>query len=82
MFIRELRLYVEHLREETEKLAAGISPRSMEYISQFKENLLNGIDYYRGLAEEFVDHERNRFLDQLAQLQDTIEPMVLAAAEC
>jgi hypothetical protein len=82
MFIRELRLYVEHLRQETEKFAAGVSPRSLDYISQFKENLLNGIDYYRGLAEEFVDHERNRFLNQLEQLQSAVEPMLLVAAEC
>ena len=73
MFLRELRLYVEYLRDETEKLASGISPRSVEYFCQFRENLLNGIDYYRGLAEEFVDQERNRFLDQLAQLHDAIE---------
>jgi hypothetical protein len=82
MFARELSLYIEHLRSETEKLAVGLSPRSLEYFYQFKENLLNGIDYYRGLAEEFVDQERNRFLDQLADLHDALEPMLLAAAEC
>jgi hypothetical protein len=82
MFVRELRLYVDHLREEAEKLAAGISPRSIEYFRQFKENLLNGIDYYRGLAEEFVEQERNRFLDQLEALHEAIEPMLLVGAEC
>ncbi len=82
MFARELGIYIDHLRSETEKLAAGLSPRSMDYFHQFKENLLNGIDYYRGLAEEFVDQERNRFLDQLADLNDILEPMLLATAEC
>jgi hypothetical protein len=82
MFVRELKLYVDHLGKETEKLAAGLSPRSLEYLCQFKENLLDGIEYYRELAEEFVDHERQRFLHQLADLRESLEPMLLVTAEC
>jgi hypothetical protein len=82
MFVRELSLYVDHLRTETEKLANGLSPRSLEYFHQFRENLLDGIEYYRELAEEFVDQERHRFLKQLADLREALEPMVLVTAEC
>jgi hypothetical protein len=82
VFVRELSIYVDHLREEIDKLTSGLSPRSVEYFHQFKENLLDGIDYYRGVAEEFVEQERNRFLDQLADLHEALEPMLLVAAEC
>ena len=47
MFIRELMLYVDHLRSELKKLSLGISPRSHSYFKEFKQNLLDGVEYYR-----------------------------------
>jgi len=72
MFIRELALYVEYVRNEMEKLSLGLSAHSPDHLRQFRENLLKGIEYYRGLAEQFVEQERNRFLDQLTVLRATI----------
>lgn len=82
MFIRELMLYVDHLRAELGKLSLGISPRSPSYFQEFKENLLDGVDYYRHLAAELVEKQRTRFLEQLAELRMTIEPMMLDRVEC
>ncbi len=76
MFIRELTIYVEYLRDEIKQASLGLLDSTPAYFSEFKENLLNGIDYYRQLAERFVEEKRNRFLDDLQQLKEAIEPMV------
>jgi hypothetical protein len=81
MFIRELMLYVDHLREEIKKLSLGISPQSRTYFQDFKENLLEGVEYYRQMASELVEKQQGRFLEQLAELRELIEPMLTEAAE-
>ena len=78
MFIRELRLYVEHLRDEIEKRSLKQSNHTPEYFREFKENLLRGIDYYRELSQRFIEEKRRRFLEDLARLREAIEPLMSA----
>ena len=73
MFIRELVLYVDNLRCELKKSSLGLSPATQKYMAEYKSNLLEGIAYYRRLAERFVQQKRTRFLDELNALQETIE---------
>jgi len=73
MFIQELKIYIEHLRGEVEKMSEGLSVRTPKYISEFKDNLLSGIAYYRQLASHFAGEKRKRFLDDLQMLCDQIE---------
>jgi hypothetical protein len=80
MFIRELRLYVDHLRDQIKQSSLGLLESTPAYFREFKENLLLGIDYYRRIAERFVEETRNRFLDDLQHLRETLEPMLLATA--
>ena len=83
MFIREIRLYTEYLRKEMERFALGLLPSTpAAYFSEFKENLLGGIEYYRSLAEEFVAEERTQFLDELKTLREAIEHNIGAIAGC
>lgn len=80
MFIRELALYVDYLREEIERISVDLSSRTPKYIREFKENLLSGIEYYRGLAEKFVEEKQKRFLDDLRDLSEAIERIQLLPA--
>ena len=73
LFIRELAIYVEHLRKELEKYSLDISSRAPKYFREFKENLLSGIEYYRSRAEHVLDEKRNRFLDDLRSLHEALE---------
>ncbi len=77
VFIRELAIYVEHLREEFEKYSLELSTRAPKYFREFKENLLSGIEYYRSWAEHFIDEKRNCFLDDLQSLRETLERMTV-----
>jgi hypothetical protein len=77
LFIRELAIYVDHLRKELEKYSLDLSSRAPKYFREFKENLLSGIEYYRSRAEHFIDEKRNRFLDDLRSLREALERMTL-----
>jgi len=73
MFIQELILYVDKLRSELS--SAELSPAARKYLISYKNNLLEGIAYYRSLAEHFVQQNQGRFIDQLNALQDTVEAL-------
>ena len=73
MFIQELKIYIEHLRGEVEKMSKGLSVRTPQYFGEFKDNLLSGITYYRQLASHLAGEKRKRFLAELQNLCDQIE---------
>jgi len=77
MFINELMLYIDHLREETKKFSLKLSFRTPAYFSKFKKNLLEGIEYYHRLAGQFIEDQRAQFLEDLKALQDEIERLTL-----
>ena len=73
MFIKELMLYIDHLREETKNFSLKLSFRTPAYFSKFKKNLLAGMEYYHRLAGQFIDEQRKQFLADLKVLQDELE---------
>jgi hypothetical protein len=81
MFIRELAIYVDHLRQELEKCSLELSTRAPKYFREFKENLFSGIEYYRSRAEQFIEEKRDRFLDDLQRLGEALEPILIVTAD-
>lgn len=73
MFIKELMLYIDHLREEIKNFSLKLSFRTPAYFSKFKNNLLAGIEYYHRLAGQFIEEQRKQFLADLRVLKDEIE---------
>ena len=72
MFIKELTLYMDYLRNEVEKSSKGIISHTEKYLDEFKENLISGIEYYRELSEQFVDEKKKQFLKELNDIRDAI----------
>ncbi|MEN6626363.1 MAG: hypothetical protein ABFD69_09070 [Candidatus Sumerlaeia bacterium] len=77
MFITELNLYVEYLRKELDRHALGLSMRTPKYLTEFRNNLLTGVEYYRGLAGQFIEEKRGRFEAELTRLREEIEQLPL-----
>lgn len=77
MFIRELQLYVSHLRGEVKIHSLDLSPRTPKYFREFKDNLTGGIEYYRSLAEELVEDQREQFQRELSDCRDELEQITL-----
>ena len=79
MFVNELRLYMEYMAEEVERVRLKLSNQTHEYFEEYKLNLLNGIEYYREQADNLVAKGRESFLSQLDTLAAEIDAMVLPA---
>jgi hypothetical protein len=79
MFLRELALYIGYFRDELDKQALGLSSSTNAYFCEFKENLKDGIDYYRSLADEFVAEAQTAFLGELERLRGLLEAIPVVA---
>ena len=77
MFIKELMLYIDYLRNEARRVSLKLSPRSPGYFDNFRKNLVSGIDYYQRLAFEFIEEQRARFLEDLQTLRNQVEHLPL-----
>ena len=81
MFIRELGLNIDRLRNEIEEFSVGVLSATPKYFQEFKANLLKGIEYYQELADQFVEEQRRLFLDDLKRLQETVKAISLGMAD-
>lgn len=75
MFIQELKIYIENLRKELERYSLGLSARTPVYLREFKDNLLEGIEYYRRLGKQYIREQKTRFLDDLNRLQEELQDL-------
>jgi hypothetical protein len=73
MFLREIELYIDYLRDQIKKLEVGLSSITPAYVHEFKENLLAGITHYRRLAGHLAASLRTIFLESLARQQQAVE---------
>ncbi|MFH1374389.1 MAG: hypothetical protein ABII79_11395 [bacterium] len=76
MFIRELMLYVDHLRHELQKASEELVGETAGHLQNFKRNLINGIEYYRRLTDQFRMEQGERFLRDLDTLLKEIEKLI------
>lgn len=53
LFVNELVLYVDYLKNEIHKQMDNMSKKQANYFETFKSNLVNGINYYHKLASDF-----------------------------
>jgi hypothetical protein len=79
MFLKEIGLYVDYLRDEIKKEWLGLSATTPGYFREFKENLLGGIQHYRRMAGRFVADAQTRFLDELERLRESLDAIPVTA---
>ena len=80
MFTRELDLYVEYLGSLKKSMSLGLCASTPEYVQEFEENLLEGIEYYRRMADQLDEPERERFLAEIDSLSQKLGTVSLATA--
>lgn len=70
LFINELRLYVDYLKNEIEKRLDSLTANEQRYLATFRANLRDGIAYYRSIVPKLArETERYREIMRL-QLQE------------
>ena len=66
MFVTELRLYIDFLKKEIER-ALSPSARDFKSWEKYSENLLEGIEHYRGLASNYFLKKKLQFEKDLEE---------------
>jgi hypothetical protein len=59
MFVKELGIYVDYLKNEIEDSVETINLRKLKYFEEFKNNLLSGIEYYDTLVKDMKEESEN-----------------------
>lgn len=79
VFIKELQLYITYLKNELEKVGPEINARKQSYFEKFKSNLLDGMDYYKGLIQEYTldtDEILEKMKSQMNQIWQELDELL------
>ena len=80
MFIKELMLNVDYLKEKIEDLKIS-NEKVLKEIKSFGHQLLGGINYYRDLSEEIAKNSKQVFLQQLETFENKINNLLYGFTE-
>lgn len=80
MFVNELKLYIDYLKEEMARTRLKLAQNTPAYFATYKANLLEGIAFYRAKVAKSMQQGRDRFEQHLAELQAEIEALHLPQA--
>jgi hypothetical protein len=88
LFINELRLYVDYMKNELQKRLDTWNANEQKYFITFKKNLQDGINHYKGLipilleeSERYRETMRNELLQLEQELIEIVIPS-LVMQEC
>jgi hypothetical protein len=77
MFVNEMKLYVDYLKEEIHRTSLKLSKHPPEYFTTFKANLLEGVEFYRNRIKDRLVHGRDAFEAGLQSLVEELESLAL-----
>lgn len=69
MFMKELSLYVDHLKDEADRMRRAVNAKQQRYFAAFRENLEQGMDHYAKLLPEL----RSRAAADIRRFQDDLD---------
>ncbi len=75
MFLKELSLHLERLREDVERRRQGLIDSAPKSTDEVRENLTSGIRHYRELAGNFVSDRKDVFMSRLEKLREDLESL-------
>lgn len=82
MFVKELKMYVDFLKEKIEESAENVTQKQEAYFQSFSENLTECISYYTELISDFpskFEHSAERALEDLAVITGQLKTLPIQA---
>ncbi len=76
MFIKELDLYLDYLKDKIEEGKVGLNKRQEKYLNTFANNLQLGIDYYSDLFDRLSGELGSKRKEMIAQLSEKNDQLV------
>ena len=78
MFIKELMMYVDYYKNEIKNVIEP-TEKKITYFNEFKDNLMDGIQYYQGLFPKMVEETqeyRQKTLEELQFFKKKLEKLM------
>lgn len=72
MFLKELKLYLDYLKQEIAELKGNITVDKLKYFNTFQKNIANGFEYYRQLFSS-IPEKLNLITDNPIQELNVLE---------
>jgi len=69
MFIKEIAMYIDYLKNKINKTQKPFTDKQIKYFDTYKNNLMNGIEYYRELTSNIRIKYRNIKADITKELK-------------
>jgi hypothetical protein len=80
LFVNELKMYVDFLKNEIDKNTQELSAKKNKYLNSFKNNLTEGIEYYKNLVPQLskdAEIQVDNFVNELAIIESKVMELVL-----
>ncbi|WP_456421465.1 hypothetical protein [Lutibacter sp.] len=71
MFIKELTMYIDYFSNKVDEVKDSISKKQEKYLTNFQNNLNDGIEYYHDLFSSF-ESNKETLLDELGTLKNEL----------
>ena len=68
IFINELNLYIDYLNREISNCVDSMNDKKVRYFQSFKDQLQQGINYYKQLIPQMTDNTRDYIADMFNDL--------------
>ncbi|MCP5063284.1 MAG: hypothetical protein GY936_12570 [Ignavibacteriae bacterium] len=69
VFIKELNLYIDYLKNQIEEMESPLTDKQMAYVNKFQDNLSEGINYYKDLFDNVINKFEDIKDDAIAELE-------------
>ncbi|MBL3658982.1 hypothetical protein [Fulvivirga sediminis] len=76
MFVKELGLYVDYFKEQLTSVTETLSTKEKRTHTKFYKQIIEGVAYYRGMADQIVeksDDMKAAFLNALNHMEDQLD---------
>jgi len=81
MFIKELGMYVDYLKKDITKSLGIMNEQKIKYFTEFKNNLFEGIEYYRTLFPQMMEESVEYRTKTLNDLEDCRQRLLAVVEE-
>lgn len=83
LFVNELQLYVDYIKNEIEDKFATFNTKKANHINSFKQNLLKGVEYYEDLVPKLKHYNlKENFLEHLNDIKKSIAQIPAIQVTC
>ena len=81
MFIKELKIYIDFLKNKIEEMKISMTNKQEKYLLEFAQNLKEGINYYYGLLNDLKGIFKDTKANILRDLDASNKTLILLNVE-